>query len=358
VTWVLGAYYFHEIAKFDPVHLYGDLLAPVGTILGYSTSRTSSGSLYGQATFDVLSDSHLTLGAREIVERRSIGITENIYLLNGALADQEATRDEKTFDKPTWRIAFDHTFSPGILGYLSYNRGFKSGGFNPLILPAKSFAPEHLDAYEIGLKTSLFGNRLRLNTAVYDYDYKNIQVVSYRRSLLEVANGAAATLYGLDADFELAATDDLTLKAGLSLLRATFDSYPNADLTTPAPAGGTLYATGSARGKHLPFAPAWTFNTGIDYSIPMPFGRALLNMTYLHNAGWYAAPDNRLRQKAYDVLNGRLGWQSPHASYEFSLWIKNILNEDYATTIFSQVRGDVIEYAPPRTFGLTLQKKF
>jgi iron complex outermembrane recepter protein len=193
---------------------------------------------------------------------------------------------------------------------------------------------------------------------VYDYDYKNIQVVSYRRSLLEVANGAAAKLYGLDADFELAATDDLTLKAGLSLLRATFDSYPNADITTPAPAGGTLYATGSARGKHLPFAPAWTFNTGIDYSIPMPLGRALLNMTYLHNAGWYAAPDNRLRQKAYDVLNGRLGWQSPHASYEFSLWIKNILNEDYATTIFSQVRGDVIEYAPPRTFGLTLQKKF
>lgn len=358
ITWVFGGYYFDEVAKFDPVLLYGGIFDPVRLIEEFSTSRTSSGSVYGQATAEILPDTNLTIGARYIIEKRKIAIIENLYLADGTNIAQFTTDGAKTFQKPTWRVSLDHKITEDIMAYVSYNRGFKSGGFNTLIFPAESFAPERLDAYEVGLKTNLFDHSLRVNTAAFYYDYKNIQVASYKTGILDIYNGAAATLYGLDLDVEWAATSRLTLKSGLSLLHATFDDFPDADLTSPTPGGGTTYDVGSAKDNKLPLAPDWTFNIAADYTVPTRYGDVTLNLTYLHNAGWYGEPDNRLSQGAYDVLNGQLGWTSTDELYELRIWAKNITNEDYATTVFSQFNGDVIQYAPPRTFGVTLKRSF
>jgi len=58
-----------------------------------------------------------------------------------------------TWTKLTWRAALDHKFSDDVLGYVSYNRGFKSGSFNPFTWTNPPTNPEVLDAYELGLKT-------------------------------------------------------------------------------------------------------------------------------------------------------------------------------------------------------------
>src|SRR3546814_19184383 len=73
--------------------------------------------------------------------------------------------------------------------YVSYNRGYKSGGFNLLDVGAlnrptghvsPSYNPEIVDAYEVGLKSDLFDRRLRLNVAAFYYDYKDIDRKSTR----------------------------------------------------------------------------------------------------------------------------------------------------------------------------------
>ena len=79
-----------------------------------------------------------------------------------------ATADaSKSFKKLTWRLSLDHRFSPGLLGYVSYNRGFKSGSFVPQVIPAEELKPETLDAYEVGLKSDLLDHRLRINAAAF-----------------------------------------------------------------------------------------------------------------------------------------------------------------------------------------------
>src|SRR3546814_17773354 len=79
--------------------------------------------------------------------------------------------------RPTWRLSLDYQFSPDILGYLSYNRGVKSGGFALGTSPWNNFGyqPEQLNGYEGGLKTELFDRKLIFNTAAFYYDFKNIQ---------------------------------------------------------------------------------------------------------------------------------------------------------------------------------------
>jgi iron complex outermembrane receptor protein len=63
--------------------------------------------------------------------------------------------------------------------YLSYSRGYKSGGFNIGIFTVLSFQPwtdaEHVDSFELGVKHQ-FGDWLSANLAVFHYSYDNLQI--------------------------------------------------------------------------------------------------------------------------------------------------------------------------------------
>jgi len=91
--------------------------------------------------------------------------------------------------KPTWRVALDHRFTDDIVGYVSYNRGFKSGGYNTHSADNPPYNPETLDAYEIGAKTEWLAHRLRANAAAFYYGYTKVQVAKYTTTS-PIYNGA------------------------------------------------------------------------------------------------------------------------------------------------------------------------
>jgi iron complex outermembrane receptor protein len=68
---------------------------------------------------------------------------------------------------------------PGTMAYFNYSRGYKAGGFrigiDTTIQAFPNTNPEHLDAFEIGLKKD-FGRTLQVNAALFYYDYKNDQI--------------------------------------------------------------------------------------------------------------------------------------------------------------------------------------
>jgi iron complex outermembrane receptor protein len=63
--------------------------------------------------------------------------------------------------------------------YFNYSRGFKAGAFrigiDTTIQGFPSSKPEHMNAFEIGLKKD-FGRTLQVNTAAFYYDYENDQI--------------------------------------------------------------------------------------------------------------------------------------------------------------------------------------
>src|ERR1700689_4316657 len=80
------------------------------------------------ATLEVAPETHFTAGIRYTDDRRSIGGTtsaDNVGVIAGGAQSAD-------FDKVTWRLALDHQFSPDVLGYVSYDRGFKSGLFTTI----------------------------------------------------------------------------------------------------------------------------------------------------------------------------------------------------------------------------------
>ena len=70
--------------------------------------------------------------------------------------------------------------------YASYANGFKAGGFvgnpnnatgNVTASPnAIDFNPEHVDAYEAGLKSQWFDNRVLVDLALFRSNYRSLQV--------------------------------------------------------------------------------------------------------------------------------------------------------------------------------------
>ena len=83
-------------------------------------------------------------------------------------------------------------FTPAIMGYATYSRGYKGPAYNVFfnMSPTQDnvLAPEKSKSMEVGLKTELLDRRLRLNLAVFDTQYDG-----YQANVPDLVNGTIVT---------------------------------------------------------------------------------------------------------------------------------------------------------------------
>lgn len=360
--WVAGAYYFNSDGKYDPIRTSGFFLAqpffPLQAVDLYVDQKLHSYAGYVQGTYALDDATNVTAGLRYTSDHRAITESQTLTV-GGNLVPQAPVADARTFDKLTWRLALDHRFSDEVLGYISYNRGFKSGSFAPDTFPIAVLEPETLDAFEVGLKTDLLDRHLRFNVAAYYYDQKNLQVNQIVQGVLFVYNASGAKSYGFDADMQARVTDNFTITAGASYIHARYKTFLNAFELFPLPAGGNSFdQNGNATGNRLQNTPDATFNVGATYDIPTSFGKFTLAGNYYLNGGYYADPQNRVRQDRYNVVDASVNWTSSDGHFLVRVWAKNLTDEFYVQQTNPLNVGDNRVAEAPRTFGVTAGFKF
>jgi iron complex outermembrane receptor protein len=362
--WVIGAYYFDASSSYDPLLIDNGAAADINVS---SEQGTKSAALFGQASYRLSQATGLTAGLRYTTEKKDFKARGDIVTPAGVRIPGATLSDSIEVEKVTWRLALDHHFSDDLMGYASYNRGFKSGGFNPqrFTAPLSPFQPEVLDAWEVGLKSEFLNRRVRLNAATFYYDYKNIQINAFVNGISTIYNAASAEIYGLDLDLTAAPTDQLTITAGLALLHDRFGDFPGASISRPAVPngttvlGGNIVGVGNAKGNRLPLTPDWTFNLGAIYVVPLETGILEFSANYFHNDGWRAEADNRLRQVPYDLVNASATWfLDSERAKSVKLWAKNLTNEAYAIQMNAQPPADGVSIGSGRTYGVTLGARF
>jgi iron complex outermembrane recepter protein len=365
-TWTAGLFYFYARNANDPLNRYfSGPLAPLPTSAAMTSTvtreKTDSFAAFGQADIKLLDATTLTLGARWTYEKRDFRGLVSARLNNGvAVPTLSRTGGSITVRKPTWRVALRQELSPDISAYVSYNRGFKSGGFNIVSPSNLSYQPEILDDFEAGLKSELFDRRLRLNIGGFLYKYKNLQVLQFINTIQTISNAAKAKIYGVDVDGELVIADGLKLSGGMTLLHSEFTSFPNATVGTARvdangnPVGGIILAPGDASGNELPLAQKFTGTAALDYDRDVSFGKIHLNGTIYHSSSYHFEADNFLTQGGYSFLNASAGWTSLDGHYTLTAWGRNLLDKHVALTAFTGAFGRQISYGqPPRTYGVT-----
>lgn len=363
ITWVLGGYYFNAGGSYDPalVKFYGpavDPLAPATAVRFEGSQKTVSKAAYAQITVPLGEATNLTGGLRYTTEERRLDAMQTVTIAN--FLDIPSTfLKQKRFNKLTWRAAIDHKVTPDVMVYASWNRGFKSGGYNVLSPADDAYLPESLDAYEGGVKAELFDRKLRINPAIFYYDYKNLQVPFFTSTgQVGIVNGPSAKLYGLDLDFEYVPFRQLRFYGGLSLIHDEYGPYPNAIFHIPIATGGNNQTTGDATGNRLPFTSKFSGNIGATYSTDLAGGNLALSGNIYHNSGFFAETDNLRRQRSYEQISASIGWNTQDDRFSIKLWGKNLTNEAVLVQLSGIQQGVGAAYQAPRTYGVTIGSKF
>jgi iron complex outermembrane receptor protein len=383
LNWVLGGYFFRADGKWDPFTVTLGPPVPVPlplNVSSYDDIGTRSIAGYAQGTLELGDHTKLTLGGRYTHETRSRAADQittaaadgSIEVGPGvtvplAIGDQLGPvvpfpKSDLVYNRFTPRLALDHEFTSDVLGYVSFNRGFKSGGYNPAIygetlLGGFTFQPEKLDAYEIGIKSTWLDQRVRMNGAAFYYNYSNIQLPFVIDTTVLTINGAKARIYGVDGDFEVRISSALRLTGGLQAINDEYLEFPAAPTGTPQ--GGVPLVSASAKGHKLSFVPSTTVNAGFDYTIAhVARGSANLGVNAAYNSGYYLSPDNLHRQDAFVFLNATAKWTSA-SRFSIGLYGKNLVNYRTIASFQEDSNGGMpIEWAAPRTFGVTFGYKF
>lgn len=365
-TWILGGFYLKSRSGYDPFDIFGAGLAGQGLRelrIDDSFQRTTSLAAFGQLTWHIGSATNLTVGGRYTRDKRSYhGALSGDVIGVGfvPLAASNAFDSSKTFKKPSWRLSLDHKFSPDVMGYVSYNRGFKSGIYNVTSPGAPPVNPEQLDAYETGLKTTLFDNRLRLNSAVYYYKYKNIQLISQVGATQLLLNAARAKIYGLDVDFDAAITGRFSINGGFAYIHGRYGEFPNAPYYTPnvPPAVGNSVVARSGKGNRTVQTPDFSGTVAASYRVPVGENELSFNLSYVYNDGYDFTPDNSLKQKAYSLVNAETVLSLADGRYNVRVWGRNLFQEHYLFSGFQGEVGNTVVAATGRTFGVSVGVKY
>jgi iron complex outermembrane recepter protein len=140
----------------------------------------------------------------------------------GSVAGCEAYQVRKVkFGEFTGRAVLNYEISDDSMIYASYSRGYKSGGINPPLSPvftvAETFAPEFVNAFEIGSKNMFANGKIMLNVTAFYYNYKDLQL-SRIVARTSVNDNVSAKIYGLEAEAVFRPTPELTINMGASYL--------------------------------------------------------------------------------------------------------------------------------------------
>jgi iron complex outermembrane receptor protein len=350
LTWIAGAFVFDE----DDDGQIEVTTYPTDTqTRPFATTGTSAWALFGQATYRVSSRVSLTGGVRYTDERKDIASTGGVYRLGTPMlavpASFYAFDDRAAFHAWTPKAALGVQASPDTFFYVSATRGFKSGGFNPTAnAPGRAFGPELAWSYEGGAKQTMAEGRIRVHTAAFVTDYRDLQVQAFiRPGVTDISNAASATIKGVEAEVAATPWPSLQLAGHAAWLDAAYIRYVAIGL------GGV---TGDAAGHRLNNAPAWSGSSSASYELAAgSAGTVTLRGDVSWQSRVFFTPFNNAidSQEAYGLVHLRAGFEPRSRRWELAVYLRNAGQREYITGTATNVMLPAFNGRPgePRHWG-------
>ena len=392
LRWLTGIYWFDNEVK-GHYNLNTDAIGFVRMDADY-LQQTDSIDLFGQVEYD-LSDSFTVIaGLRWTSEDKELdfrniddsGITavcstdpdppsqgcfnpsptpispsrptpDYMILFNTDTVGSLATQDESYL---TGRLQLNWSVTDDLLLYGSYSRGKKSAGFNNGFLDTTQvfgnnpietipFGSETLDAYEVGVKSTVLSDTTRINASVFYYDYQDFQTFQWL-ILNQVIFNADAEVYGGELEIETRPIDGLTLQLGAGAMDATAKDIPT--------------ITGDAvRDRNMVGAPELSVSALARYEWAAFGGTlALQGWGSYQDEIWFDIQNHPISvEDGYTVVNFRGSYTTGDGAWEVYTYVNNAFEEEYKTYTFdfSGLFGfNQQAYGPPRWWGVGARYNF
>jgi iron complex outermembrane receptor protein len=372
---VFGLYYLkenvpsHQEAYADDfLSLPGDIAIDFLRTIDDDLSTTSYAA-FGHMSWEFAPTWSLSAGLRYTKEDKDYFRTTSTFSqVVPALAGTFAFDIDDSWSAWTPSVSLEKQFSDTMIGYVSANRGFKSGGFNGRANSAaevSTFDPEYVWTYEAGLKMSSSDNRLLGNIAVFNSDYKDFQArVSEVQNpgqpiptfAFPVLNAAELTIRGIEFEGVALVGEGTRLSAQIGWMDAEYDEFidPRVEVN---PALASLH-------EHVPFSPDWTARLGASHSFYFGNGGVFtLGGDVSYRGETWLSVDNRdvLSQDAYTLLGLYGVYDSPDSKWQVRAGVRNLTDEVYKTDgqEFSSVGNiQTAYYGWPRNYYVAVRYSF
>jgi len=187
---------------------------------------------------------------------------------------------EDTFESLIFSGSASYRWTDNIMTYVSYSQDFKGGGWNSnfnqpvpqaVLDVLHTFDEEKAETFEVGFKTDLFNNTLRLNGAWFTTGYTDLQFTFRYGVAPLLANAGEASIDGFELEGTWVPTDHWQVDLGVGYLHDSIDRVDQIDVPGPL-----VLTTGVTTDSTIPFTPKWSVNFGIGYiSDPIVYGLRL-----------------------------------------------------------------------------------
>ena len=361
--WLIGGYYSDEKGlidqAFDAVAPNTFTSVPGLPLLGIarSTSKYREFAGFANATIYLGDRFDVTFGGRYSENKQTAGQSSDGALAGGPRTLPSTQSKEDVF---TYSVAPKFKVSDQFSVYARVAKGFRPGGPNVLAPGApenlRSYASDSLISYELGVKAETLDRTFSIDAAVYQIDWKDIQVFGQINNFGVNFNGGKAESKG----FEFTATMRPTAGLAFSVNGAYTDAKLKDD--TPAQVGGLA-------GDQLPFTPKYSIGTNADYEWALGENstafvgaslRALSKQTATYNLAFRNANGRQRSLPAYEVLDLRAGVD--FGKFSLEAYVKNLTDSDGKTSFEapgnSPLGAAVTGVIRPRTMGVTLTAGF
>jgi iron complex outermembrane receptor protein len=360
-SYVVGLFYAD--GKTDRSFVRG----PAAAANWASRTSTQSYAAFAQVTYNLAETTHVDVGLRlnheEIGARFQNSIPNANPPANNATCLSLCTGADKD-TVVTWKTALRQDLSDDVMVYASFARGYKgqgfdiSTGFTPR-RAANPVRPETSDAYEAGIKSRFFDNKLQVNLSAFwsnfrDFQAQSGQVLPDGTIELSLNNVGRVRTRGFELEISARPVPALRLDGALSFTDTRILSFPGAqcfagqatgcvDLDGAGP--GTVRGQNLA-GARLPNAPRLKFNFGGNYDILLPSlpfdGFIQADVSYQSAVNFDLLANPLTVQKAYAVVNGSIGIdQNDRGGLRVALFVNNLFNQRYATNIQTPPGGSL-----------------
>lgn len=364
---VAGIYYFDEKTDNAGNALIGEGL---GGFIGPFTVDTESFALYAHTNYDLTEDLGLTFGVRYTEDKKTFTTDQsdmNMGLIKlgtpailfpdqndlTRIASGETTH--LNYSDTSVRVGLEYQLADDLMVYTSYAEAFKAGGMTTrLSVPtpnneAPTFEPEEATTIELGFKSQILQDRIRINGALFKTDYTNMQVTVIRGISPFFENAGEAEIKGFELEAMGLATDNLTISAGLGYLDASYTKLSE--------------AVSFDIDSMLVNTPELSANFSVDWEIGEVWGGFVTFHTdwmYKDKMARDAFNTPFLITDSYTIINAFLNWTDNSEDYSLNVGVKNLEDTRYlqSASHVDAIGATTGSYSKPREFIATFTYRY
>ncbi|MBD3854317.1 MAG: TonB-dependent receptor [Acidobacteria bacterium] len=368
VNWLAGFFYFNEEVTIDN---FGYASVPPDYpqfVWAQQFQEATAYAIFGSLNWAVSDSWDLAGGLRFSDDDKDFWVAMPQELFPGQL-DEPITRYlEDSFT--SWDLSATYKASQDVNIYGRLSQGFRAPSIQGRIsfcnVPEECVTTADTESnlsFEVGVKSILAQNKLRLNLAAYIFEMSDQQLtaVGGEFNTATLLNADKTKGHGIEADIEWVPSGNFFMTFGASWNPT---EIVDADLTV-APCGGGCTVTDPVidglayiNGNSLPHAPEYIVNGIINFqSDPVKknfFGS--LDFAYHSEKHFFLYDSVEFNSSSFE-LGMRLGYAFANAKYEVALFGRNLLDAEIVRNgiDFNNLTGMMND---PRIVGIEFLAKF